>query len=99
MVIGLVGGVFGLLMGLALAIVIKKKAHNISYEEAENYIFGYTCLNDVTARDLQKKDGQWTRAKSFDTFCPIGPYVETEIDVSSLKIELLVNPVRKFGMP
>lgn len=74
-----------------LAIVIKKKAHNVSCEEAENYIFGYTCLNDVTARDLQKKDGQWTRAKSFNTFCPIGPYVETDIDVSSLKIELLVN--------
>jgi 2-keto-4-pentenoate hydratase/2-oxohepta-3-ene-1,7-dioic acid hydratase in catechol pathway len=74
-----------------LALVIKKEAYNVSYDEAEKYIFGYTCLNDVTARDLQKKDGQWTRAKSFDTFCPIGPYVETDIDVSSLKIELLVN--------
>jgi 2-keto-4-pentenoate hydratase/2-oxohepta-3-ene-1,7-dioic acid hydratase in catechol pathway len=77
-----------------LAIIIKKEARDILYEEAEEYIFGYTCLNDVTARDLQKKDGQWTRAKSFDTFCPIGPYIETEIDASSLKIELLVNPVR-----
>lgn len=74
-----------------MALVIKKKAYNISYTEAPNYIFGYTCLNDVTARDLQKKDGQWTRAKSFNTFCPIGPYIETDIDVSSLKIELLVN--------
>jgi 2-keto-4-pentenoate hydratase/2-oxohepta-3-ene-1,7-dioic acid hydratase in catechol pathway len=74
-----------------LAIVIRKKTYNISHEKVKDYIFGYTCLNDVTARDLQKKDGQWTRAKSFDTFCPIGPYVETEIDASSLKIELLVN--------
>ena len=74
-----------------LAIVIRKKAYNVSGENARDYIFGYTCLNDVTARDIQRKDGQWTRAKSFDTFCPIGPYVETEIDVSSLKIELLVN--------
>lgn len=74
-----------------MAIVIKKKAYNVSYKEAERYIFGYTCLNDVTARDLQKKDGQWTRAKSFNTFCPIGPYVETGIDVSSLKIESFVN--------
>ena len=78
-----------------LAIIIRKKAYKIPYEEVENYIFGYTCLNDVTARDLQKKDGQWTRAKSFDTFCPIGPYIETEIDVSSLKIELLVNKIVK----
>ena len=76
-----------------LAIIIKKKAYNISSEEAEKYIFGYTCLNDVTARDLQKQDGQWTRAKSFNTFCPIGPYVDTDIDVSSLRIELLVNKV------
>lgn len=74
-----------------MAIVIKKKARNILYKEADDYIFGYTCLNDVTARDLQKKDGQWTRSKSFDTFCPIGPYIETDIDASSLKIELLLN--------
>lgn len=78
-----------------MAIVIKKSAHKVSYEDAEDYIFGYTCLNDVTARDLQNKDGQWTRAKSFDTFCPIGPYIETEVDVSSLKIELLVNKIVK----
>lgn len=74
-----------------LAIIIKKKARNISFKNAEDYIFGYTCLNDVTARDLQKKDGQWTRAKSFDTFCPIGPHIETDLDTSSLKIELLLN--------
>ncbi|MBL7071781.1 MAG: fumarylacetoacetate hydrolase family protein [Candidatus Omnitrophica bacterium] len=74
-----------------LAIVIKKKARNISAGNAEDFILGYTCLNDVTARDLQKKDGQWTRAKSFDTFCPIGPHIETDLDTSSLKIELLIN--------
>ena len=74
-----------------MAIVIKKRVRNVLYEKAGNYIFGYTCLNDVTARDLQKKDGQWTRAKSFDTFCPTGPYIETEIDASSLKIESFVN--------
>lgn len=74
-----------------MAIVIKEKGRNISSEDAKNYIFGYTCLNDVTARDLQKKDGQWTRAKSFDTFCPIGPYIITDIDTSSLKIESFLN--------
>lgn len=74
-----------------LAIVIKKRARNISSRDAKNYIFGYTCLNDVTARDIQKKDGQWTRAKSFDTFCPIGPHIVTGLDVSSLKIESFLN--------
>ncbi|MBN1871852.1 MAG: fumarylacetoacetate hydrolase family protein [Candidatus Omnitrophica bacterium] len=74
-----------------LAVVIKKRARNISTDEADDYILGYTCLNDITARDLQKKDTQWTRAKSFDTFCPIGPFIESDIDASSLKIELLLN--------
>ncbi len=74
-----------------LAIVIKDKTKNIEPEEAHTHIFGYTCLNDVTARDLQKKDGQWTRAKSFDTFCPIGPYIVTDISPDNLKIELYVN--------
>jgi 2-keto-4-pentenoate hydratase/2-oxohepta-3-ene-1,7-dioic acid hydratase in catechol pathway len=74
-----------------MAIVISKKGRDLSVKDAKNHIFGYTCLNDVTARDLQKKDGQWTRAKSFDTFCPIGPYIITDIDVSSLKIESFLN--------
>lgn len=74
-----------------LAVVIKKRAKDILKDEAHNYILGYTCLNDVTARDLQKKDVQWTRSKSFDTFCPIGPYIVTDIDPHSLKIELNVN--------
>lgn len=74
-----------------LAVVIKRRAKDLLKNEALNYILGYTCLNDVTARDLQKKDVQWTRAKSFDTFCPIGPYIVTDIDPHSLKIELFVN--------
>ncbi len=74
-----------------LAIVIGRRGRNISSRDAKKYIFGYTCLNDVTARDLQKKDGQWTRAKSFDTFCPIGPHIVTDLDVSSLKIESFLN--------
>lgn len=74
-----------------LAVVIKDKTKNIQPEEANAHIFGYTCLNDVTARDLQKKDGQWTRAKSFDTFCPIGPYIVTDINPDNLKIALFLN--------
>lgn len=74
-----------------LAIVIKKKARNISRNQAKRYILGFTCLNDVTARDLQKKDGQWSRAKSFDTFCSLGPWVETELNPSSLGVQLCLN--------
>lgn len=74
-----------------LAVVIGKTADNITPEEADTYIFGYTCLNDVTARDLQKIDGQWTRAKGFNTFAPMGPVIETEVDVTSLDIRLEVN--------
>ena len=74
-----------------LAVVIKNETKNVKLEEAHTHILGYTCLNDVTARDLQKKDGQWTRAKSFDTFCPIGPYIVTDINPDNLKIELYLN--------
>ncbi|MDD5730732.1 MAG: fumarylacetoacetate hydrolase family protein [Candidatus Omnitrophica bacterium] len=74
-----------------LALVIKKEAKNIKPQEAKKYIMGYTCLNDITARDIQKKDGQWTRAKSFDTFCPLGPWLETDIDPGSLKISARLN--------
>ena len=74
-----------------LAIVIKKEAKNITAAEAEDYILGYTCANDVTARDLQRIDGQWTRAKSFDTFLPLGPCIETEIDIRSKAIKLYLN--------
>ncbi len=65
-----------------LAVVIGTVARNVAAEEAEKVIFGYTVANDVTARDLQRKDGQWTRAKGFDTFCPLGPAIDTEIDPS-----------------
>jgi len=74
-----------------LAIVIKDIARHVSLGRASEHIFGYTCANDVTARDLQKKDGQWTRAKSFDTFAPFGPWIVTDIDPSNLKIELRLN--------
>lgn len=74
-----------------LALVIKKKGRNIPENKVNDYILGYTCLNDVTARDLQKKDGQWTRAKSFDTFCPLGPWIETDSDPSNLKITSYLN--------
>lgn len=74
-----------------LAIVIKKTAENISKEEAFDYILGYTCLNDVTARDLQKQDPQWTRAKSFNTFAPIGPVISTDLDPNNLDIKLYLN--------
>jgi 2-keto-4-pentenoate hydratase/2-oxohepta-3-ene-1,7-dioic acid hydratase in catechol pathway len=74
-----------------LAVVIAKTARNVSYEKARDYVLGYTCLNDVTARDLQQKDGQWTRAKGFDTFCPVGPWIETDIDPSDLAISLVLN--------
>jgi 2-keto-4-pentenoate hydratase/2-oxohepta-3-ene-1,7-dioic acid hydratase in catechol pathway len=74
-----------------LAVIIKRKAKRIHPEEAPRFILGYTCLNDITARDVQKRDIQWTRAKSFDTFCPLGPWVETKVDPSDLKIRSYVN--------
>lgn len=74
-----------------LALVIRKEAKNIPPEDASKYILGYTCLNDVTARDVQKKDGQWTRAKSFDTFCPVGPWVETDFDPGNSTIICRLN--------
>jgi 2-keto-4-pentenoate hydratase/2-oxohepta-3-ene-1,7-dioic acid hydratase in catechol pathway len=76
-----------------LAVIIGKTLKNVSLSEAENGIFGYSCLNDVTARNIQKKDNQWTRAKGFDTFCPIGPFIVTGIDGSNLKIETKLNGV------
>jgi len=78
-----------------LAVIIKKKAHKVKVSQVEEYILGYTCFNDVTARDLQKKDGQWTRAKSFDTFGPFGPWIETEIEPGNLNIRTYVNGHKK----
>ena len=74
-----------------LAVVIGAVAKNVAPERAHEVIFGYTCANDVTARDLQARDKQWTRAKSFDTFCPLGPWIETELDPSALELTCEVN--------
>lgn len=74
-----------------LAVVIGRRARNVAASEAGSYILGYTCLNDVTARDLQAADGQWTRAKAFDTFCPLGPWIETDLDPGNLRLEARVN--------
>ncbi|WP_290902826.1 fumarylacetoacetate hydrolase family protein [Ferroglobus sp.] len=73
-----------------LAVVIKKRCKNVSKEDAEDYILGYTCFNDVTARDLQQAGWQWDIVKSFDTFSPIGPYI-VDIDPSNLKIRTYLN--------
>jgi 2-keto-4-pentenoate hydratase/2-oxohepta-3-ene-1,7-dioic acid hydratase in catechol pathway len=82
-----------------LALVMGKAARHVSEADAPGHVFGYTCANDVTARDLQKKDGQWTRGKSFDTFCPIGPWIETHVaDVNALPLRAVVNgEVRQQG--
>lgn len=74
-----------------LGVVIGKTACKVTRDDAMNYVFGYTCVNDVTARDLQKKDGQWSRAKGFDTFCPVGPHVITDVDYSDLLVEGVLN--------
>lgn len=74
-----------------LAIIIKDKIKNIKQSEAMKHIEGFTCLNDVTARDLQKLDKQWTRAKSFDTFCPVGPKIVKDINPNNVKIQSFLN--------
>lgn len=74
-----------------LAIVIGKRSRWVPAEQATSVIYGYTIANDVTARDLQKRDGQWTRSKSFDSFCPLGPYIETEFDPADAVISCFVN--------
>jgi 2-keto-4-pentenoate hydratase/2-oxohepta-3-ene-1,7-dioic acid hydratase in catechol pathway len=74
-----------------LAVVIGATVRNAAVSAAAQAILGFTCLNDVTARDLQSRDKQWTRSKSFDTFCPIGPWIETEIDPGDLALRLRVN--------
>jgi len=75
-----------------LGVVIGRVARNIpSEEDPLSYVLGYTCVNDVTARDLQRKDVQFTRGKSFDTFCPVGPWIETDIDPSNVVVETRLN--------
>ncbi len=90
-----------------LAVVMGKRCKNAPAEDAEKYILGYTCFNDVTARDLQRKDVQWTRAKSFDTFAPFGPWI-AKIDPANAAIQTRVNGIVKqksntsdliFGVP
>jgi len=74
-----------------LVVVIGKRGRNITPEQAKEYILGYTVGNDVTARDLQKTDGQWTRAKGFDTFCPFGPWIDTDFDISDALVTCRVS--------
>ena len=74
-----------------LAVVIGRMCREVPASRATDVILGYTCANDVTARDLQARDGQWTRAKGFDTFCPLGPWIETDADPGDLAISTTVN--------
>ena len=78
-----------------IGVVIGRRAHRLTQEEAEGAIAGFTCLNDVTCRDLQKTDGQWGRAKGFDTFCPVGPRVATDLDWRHLEVICRVNGVER----
>ena len=93
-----------------LAVVIGRLCKDVPEERVADVVYGYTCANDVTARDLQSRDGQWARAKGFDTFCPIGPWIQTELDVTDLALttrrdgetvqdsrtSLLIHPVAKL---
>lgn len=74
-----------------LAVVLGRRTRCVSSADAPAHVLGFTCANDVTNRVLQKRDGQWTRAKGFDTFCPLGPWVETDVDPRDLLIETYVN--------
>lgn len=76
-----------------LGVVIGRRCRNVSEADALTYVFGYTVANDVTARDLQKKDGQWSRAKGFDTFAPVGPWIDTTFDPTNRTLRCLVNGV------
>ena len=81
-----------------LAVVIGRLCKDVKAQDAASVIFGYTVANDVTARDLQRSDGQWSRAKGMDTFCPLGPWIETELDVSALRVISRVDgEVRQDG--
>ncbi len=78
-----------------LGVVIRDRTREVTPAEAGSRILGYVCANDVTARDLQKKDGQWTRSKSFDTFCPVGPWIETGLNPDDVLIESYLNGERR----
>jgi 2-keto-4-pentenoate hydratase/2-oxohepta-3-ene-1,7-dioic acid hydratase in catechol pathway len=74
-----------------LAVVIGRLCRNVDVSDALDFVFGYTIANDVTARDLQRSDGQWARAKGFDTFCPLGPWIETDLDPSAQRIVTMLD--------
>jgi 2-keto-4-pentenoate hydratase/2-oxohepta-3-ene-1,7-dioic acid hydratase in catechol pathway len=80
-----------------LGVVIRRRARNVKSADAAAYILGYTPVNDVTARDLQRKDGQWTRGKGFDTFCPVGPFIvpSDEVNLNSLRVRTFVDGEKK----
>jgi 2-keto-4-pentenoate hydratase/2-oxohepta-3-ene-1,7-dioic acid hydratase in catechol pathway len=81
-----------------LAVVIGQRARNVPSQKAADFVLGYTCGNDVTARDLQRRDDQWTRAKGFDTFCPLGPCIVTDLDPAHLAVRTRVNgEIRQNG--
>jgi 2-keto-4-pentenoate hydratase/2-oxohepta-3-ene-1,7-dioic acid hydratase in catechol pathway len=74
-----------------LAVIIGRDCKDIDDDDAFQYVLGYACLNDVTARDIQRRDVQFMRGKSFDTFCPIGPWIETEFDPTDVRVTCSVN--------
>jgi 2-keto-4-pentenoate hydratase/2-oxohepta-3-ene-1,7-dioic acid hydratase in catechol pathway len=74
-----------------IALVVGRLARHVPPERAADVVLGYTCADDLTARDLQRSDGQWTRAKGFDSFCPLGPWIETDVDESALAVRTTVN--------
>ncbi len=81
-----------------LVVVVGRRARHLRPDNALDAVLGYTCGNDVTARDLQRRDGQWSRAKGFDTFCPLGPWIETEMEWREQQVQCLVNgQVRQSG--
>ncbi|RJQ46425.1 MAG: FAA hydrolase family protein [Gaiellales bacterium] len=82
-----------------LAVVIGRTCRDITAADAPGFILGYTCANDVTARELQERDGQWTRSKSFDTFCPLGPGVETSTPPPEALVELVLNGELRQSAP
>jgi 2-keto-4-pentenoate hydratase/2-oxohepta-3-ene-1,7-dioic acid hydratase in catechol pathway len=84
-----------------LGVIIGKRAKHVKAADAFDYILGYTCVNDVTARDLQRKDGQWTRGKGCDTFCPVGPRMtpKSELDLSKVRVRTLLNGIVKQDAP
>ena len=84
-----------------LGVVIGKRARNVKRPDASSYILGYTCVNDVSARDFQRKDGQWTRGKGFDTFCPVGPCIvpREEVELNKLRVRTFLNGEKKQDAP